>query len=411
MRRFAAALGNAFLLAFALDAGLSVADEITRLACGSEVLAPARNLAALLALGLAPALAACLPFAPGLPLAAFLPALVFLAWSLFGAMPLPLWSSAAHAGLALAALQVGLALLAALVVRRRSRSGVCWLLAGDLAAAPFRPLRAFGLLAAAGLLVPAALGGYLAFSIAAALEHATHGFVRFDRDGIAAMEREYSRGDRRVRLVGLVHVGEGEAYRELVSSFEHGDLILAEGVSDRDGLLREGLPYGNVARPLGLVVQPSFEEALAGAEGVDADAVSGPRVVRADLDLRDLSPETLAFLRAVSGVLASADFATALARARELSKEFDTERSTRILRDLIERRNAHLVGELDKALPEHPSIVVPWGALHLPGIERALVERGFERTGEHGLHLVRYATLARALSEQRWSARSGSGRP
>jgi hypothetical protein len=398
MRRIAAALGNAFLLAFCLDAGLSLTDELVRLASGSAVLAPARNLAALLPLGLAPALAAALLFAPSLPLGAFVPALVFLAWSLLGAMPLPLWSSAQHAGLLLSALQAGIALQAVLSVRRRARADVWWLRAGDLAGAPFRPLRALGLLAAAALLVPAALGAYAGFSLAAGLEHATHGFVRFDLHGLEAMEREYTRGDRRVRLVGLVHVGEDAAYHELVSSFADGDLILAEGVSDRDGLLREGLAYGNVARPLGLVVQPSLEAAVAELEGGNADAARGPRVVRADLDLRDFSGETIAFLRALSYVLASADFATALERAREFSRDFDAQRSTRILRDLLERRNLHLIGVLDAALPEHASIVVPWGALHLPEIERALLERGFQRTGERGLRLVHYATLARALA-------------
>jgi hypothetical protein len=171
-------------------------------------------------------------------------------------------------------------------------------------------------------------------------------------------------------------------------------------VSDRDGLLREGLAYENVARPLGLVVQPSLEEAIAALpdegdeEGGDARR---PQVVRGDLDLRDFSDETLAFLRAVSRVFTSGDLATAVSRARELGERFDTAASARILHDLVERRNEHLIRELEAALPEHSSIVVPWGALHLPAVEQALVAWGFERSAERGHPLVRYATLARAL--------------
>src|SRR5262249_46790640 len=156
----------------------------------------------------------------------------------------------------------------------------------------------------------------------------------------------------------------------------------AEGVSDREGLLREGLDYGSVARPLGLVVQPPFEAALSELEDEQDEAGHGARVVRADLDLRDFSAETLGFLRGMSRILASPDLGTGLARARELAGCCDAAAGARILQDLIEKRNAHLVAELDAALPEHRSIVVPWGALHLPAIERALRERGFEPRGE-----------------------------
>ena len=395
MRRIAALGANLFLIAFAMDASLTLADALTRLVFDSGLLAVVRNLGAIPALVLAPVVAVLLPFLPGLPLRAFLPALVFLAWALGGAMPLPLWPPERHSGLVLAALQATIALLAFVAIRWRS--GTWWVRAPDLASKPFRPLRALAMVVAAALLVPAALATYGALSVAATLERATNGFMRFDLRGVVASEREYARGDRRVRLVGLMHVGEDDAYRDLVASFEGGDVILAEGVSDRDGRLREGLAYERMAQPLGLVVQPSIEEALSDLEDGDASPESGPQIVHADVDMDDLSDETIAFLRALSQVFASADLSTGLARARELVATLDAAAERRVVQDLVERRNAHLIDELDAALREHPSIIVPWGALHLPAIERALLDRGFEKTAEHSRRLVRYATVIGAL--------------
>jgi hypothetical protein len=400
MRRAISLLANAFLAAFALDAALTVADELVRIGLGSEALAGARGAAAGLALALAPPLAACLPFAPALPARAFLPPLVFLAWALLGALPLSLWTSGRALGLGLGTLQVGLAALSLALVRRRSRSGAWGVRAADLAGAPVRPRRALLWLLSAALILPAALGAYAALAIALTLERATAGFVRFDLRGIAASEREYRRGDRRVRLVGLMHVGEDAAYRELVRGFGDDALVLAEGVSDRDGLLREGLSYENVARPLGLVVQPPFEEAIEALADDEAGGGEGrrARVVRGDVDLRDFSEETLAFLREVSFVLSSPDLATGLSRAQELAERFDAAASERVLRDLVELRNAHLIRELEAALAEHATIIVPWGALHLPAVERALVGWGFRLGAERSHRLVRYATLASALA-------------
>jgi hypothetical protein len=164
-----------------------------------------------------------------------------------------------------------------------------------------------------------------------------------------------------------------------------------------------------VARPLGLVVQPSLEQVLSELEGDGATALSRPRVIHTDVDMRDFSPETLDFLRRVSQVFASGDLTTGVSRAHELSKRFDARAGARILRDLLERRNDHLVDQLDAALPQHRSIIVPWGALHLPTIERALVERGFERTSEHSRRFVRYATLLGALTSMRSQGHSLSG--
>ena len=61
--------------------------------------------------------------------------------------------------------------------------------------------------------------------------------------------------------------------------------------------------------------------------------------------------------------------------------------------DLIGRRNTHLIGEMNAALVEFDLVVAPWGALHLPGIERALLESGFSEVARRDRRLLSWTTL------------------
>src|SRR5262249_5354930 len=145
-----------------------------------------------------------------------------------------------------------------------------------------------------------------------------------------------------------------------------------------DGLLADGLPYEAIAGPLGLEVQPGIGKALAEiAAESGGDPTPPPEIVRADLDTSDFSPGTIEFLRASAQLMSSPDLATWLARARELGRRFDGDATEGVLTDILARRNEALLAALDAALAGHDDIVVPWGALHLPEVERALLARGF----------------------------------
>ena len=407
MDRLLAALGNAFLVSFALDAALTLVDELLRAGLGSPLLGPARNAVARLPIALAPALAVLLPLAPGLPARVFLPPLAFLAWVALGALPLSISLAPRQAGLALGVLQVAFA-AGALLALRHHRPERSWLLTRQgLARSRLRPGRALLLLGSAALAIPLALAAYGLLALAFSIELATGGFMRFGLDGISAGERDYARGEQQVRLVGMLHLGEGAAYRELFASFGPDALVLAEGVTDHEHRLAGGLPYQAIAGPLGLEVQPPIDEALAEVAREEGAAPPAPEIVRADVDASEFSPETLEFLRESARLLTSPDLATWLGRAQEIGERFDSAASERVLHDILTLRNAHLVAALDAALAERDRIVVPWGALHLPEIERALLARGFERREERRRPLVRYGTLAGALVKA-WRARAGA---
>jgi hypothetical protein len=65
--------------------------------------------------------------------------------------------------------------------------------------------------------------------------------------------------------------------------------------------------------------------------------------------------------------------------------------------EVLGLRNEHLTRELERALTEYERVVVPWGALHLPAIEQAVLDWGFEETSRELHPLFGWTTIAAAL--------------
>jgi hypothetical protein len=67
-------------------------------------------------------------------------------------------------------------------------------------------------------------------------------------------------------------------------------------------------------------------------------------------------------------------------------------------RDLILMRNEHLLAEIADSLEHYRRVVVPWGALHMPEVERKILAEGFTPSGSFSRRLLRYSTVLAALS-------------
>ena len=63
------------------------------------------------------------------------------------------------------------------------------------------------------------------------------------------------------------------------------------------------------------------------------------------------------------------------------------------LDDILNKRNAHLLTVFDAKAPGHKSIVIPWGALHMPAIRDALLQRGFVVASDEVHTVFHYRTL------------------
>jgi hypothetical protein len=390
-------IANGFVLAYAADASLSGLDEALRATTGSTVFFAPRNALARVVLLAAFAMPVAVTLTPRLPAALLLSLSISALWLNFGAAPLLLLVGPAAIGPTAVVIQLVISALAFAWIRRRN-GGEGWLLREPALRGPGFSLRR-SLAWAAGLLLvgPSAAALYALLSAATWLQFATHGFVAFDASGVVLADRRYTRADREVRLVGMLHVGDEQGYRALVRSFGGADTaVLQEGVTDDEDLLETPLSYGRAPRCWGSTtegLETCFEEEDA------PDDPPEPVFLHADLDLASFAPETIAWLEQAAQAFAADDLLSAL-------RDFGAWSSARanewpiVERDLFTRRNEHLVARLDEALVHYPRVVVPWGAAHLPAIEAVILQRGFVQTEAARHRLFHWRGIAATVVER-----------
>lgn len=385
---------SAFVFSYALDAALSLAAEALRVLTGSMLLAGPQAVIAGLVLLWSLMWLPVLWLTPRLPQRLMLVLVGSTLWLGTGATPVVLFVPIGKLALVLSALQFGIAVSALVWIRSRS-AGTRWLRVDDWFAGPFFSLRHSAVATAVSVFVFAPLlVGYALYTLATWVEVGTSGFVSADLTGVSLDDRRYVRGDREIRLVGMMHIGEGEAYRAIVESFAtEATIVLEEGVSDSKGDLEETLSYERAAQALGLERQASMGSYLADPNG---QLPEWPVLQRADLDMSDFSAVTVEWLAWVGRLWDSN--APMDAFRQILSRGSVNEEELRIVQsDILDLRNEHLLAEIDRVLPEYERVIVPWGALHLPFIEAAILERGFDEASRERRRLMSWATLLAAL--------------
>lgn len=393
----ALAFVNGFLVAFGLDVALTVLDGGMQLSGAAPLGAP-RAFVAGVVYWCAPLLLLVALLSTRLPKQALLPLALGTLWVNLGALP---FDPALHG---LAQQEVGLGLVQGLFalpalhwIRRRS-GGTGWWLSERLLPAPRRRGRwtvALALLAVpVGLALLAAAGGvYIA-------DRATGGFIGLDASGLTLDERHYKRGDSEVLLIGMSHVGRKGVYEALLQQADRTPtIVLEEGVTDEQGLLPREPHLEPLALELGLDLQPRAAEMIgAPADGEDA-AGDALEIEHADVDLSAFRSSTIGFLRLGLRLTAAPGDAEARRALQELVRGPDgRDVYAGLLEDVLEMRNRHLLERIDAALARHPRVVVPWGALHLGGIEAGLLARGFELASSEPRSFLPYRALARALT-------------
>jgi hypothetical protein len=376
-----AAIGNLFLVFFALDGALSLVDELQPLPAITFL----RNGFAYTVLMLLVPVYALVALGPTLPARIFLPLVVTGVWLNFGAAPLVMWTGIDGLGLAASAIQL-LAAIAGLAAVRHHTGGR-WLLPTD-ATAPFSASRFVALVGGAVVVAPLALIVYSGVALGSYAHAATAGFLAFDLEGITLADRTYRHTDRQVRLVGMMHIGEGDRYADLFGSFAvPGTVVLEEGVTDETNLIQRKFSYENVAGKLGLDQQSRI------ADHFEEDA-EWPHLQHADVDMADLSPETHAVLEKVGAIWEADDLLAMVEMFRSI--EVTPEDLELVQRDILDVRNEHLLIEIDGAMADYAHVVVPWGALHMPWIEEQLTLRGFELESEKEHRLLAWRRVAEA---------------
>jgi len=386
MRTFA----NLFLFFFVTDGLLSTLDDLLGLTFNIEVLSPLRNLNALATLALAVPLLFALGFDRRLPKRVFLPLCAFLLWSSAGCWPLLGLLATQHLLLLASLLQLLLGGLTLAYLRRRSGTSV-QLTVEDFHGPAFSLRHTLGYFAALLLALPLLIGYVTLGTLSLQLDTQTAGFMRVSPLGLYMKERTYRHQDKQVRLTGMMHIGEQRYFSSLAQSLgKSRAIVLAEGVSDRQGLLTSGFDYEALGSVLGLTTQKemAFDARKVDLTQLDElewdEAELKPDIAMVDVDLSSFTPLTVEFLNVLGRLISSSGSFTenyALYNAwieEHMSADFyDT-----LMGDILDKRNENLIGHLNRALQRYDSVVIPWGAMHMPALETALLAQGFHQVAE-----------------------------
>ncbi|WP_052643346.1 hypothetical protein [Syntrophotalea carbinolica] len=382
MRRFA----NFYIVLFLIDAGLSLIDELLiNFAAHLPVLSGIRNLIALLVIAFSLSIYVLMGIDRRLPKRILLPLTLYAFWCCLALWPLSSMISHESLGLTAAFGQVFIGGVALILLRGFYGRN---LLPAEFFRRPLFSWRNTLVFSAANLLL---LPLVLVFSLMALagnyLDQQTAGFMRISPIGIYASERSYRHDGKLVRLAAMMHVARKEYYQELVASLPaQGTIVLAEGVSDQDHLLTNRFHYGRLANLAGLSSQETMQldgnpVALDDLEPVDelARDETKPDIVRADMDLNRFDPQTVEFINVVGRtLLGDKPLAQGLAAYRDWVKAHGTaEVYAGLMNDILHKRNAVVINALQRSLQRYDTIIVPWGGMHMPAIEAAVLDRGF----------------------------------
>ncbi len=216
--------------------------------------------------------------------------------------------------------------------------------------------------------------------VSGVLDRSTGGFVQLRPDGLYMQEKVYHLDGKDIRLAGMIHLGHGSYYSDLIASIPaERTLILAEGVSDESGLMRERFSYGNIAGNLGLSSQEQFHFAgrrisLGDLSQPYRERYDGPHILAADIDLQQFDPRSVEVLNALARYFLNADslWQGYLQFNRWAEENITVDTNRVLMNDLIDKRNQAVIKLMPQALERYDVVVIPWGALHMKGIEVAV---------------------------------------
>ena len=349
---------------------------------------------------------AALILVPHLPKLTLLPAVLVMLWQLAGA-PGVAWSLSDPSTLVPLEAASLVAVLFGFVMNRLS-TGSTLIRTADL---PYhdrlvtRTLIAAPIAALMLLIVPVVA---VIVAIPVTIEQQTGGYLKLGREGLEIRQTIMTKGTSQVRLVGMVHIGEPQFYRDLYKSIPPTALVLAEGVSDRAKVMKTSPNYENAARGLGLESQGEFQALLAASNRLDtprdpaapppAIDPTKPFVVFADADISDLSPATRKFIEAAGSIFQSKSLEDALQKYMTVAQSFSQAEVMAAMDELIVGRNKKALAAFDQYGGQYAVVYIPWGAAHMPDFEKQLKARGYVVKSSELRQIARYETILEALS-------------
>lgn len=390
---------NVFWLAFLLDGVISLIDEAVFAGGPASALYGVRVALSVIVVLASLGVALMVAFTPRAPKRVLVPLILFTWWAgLAQGFPLG-FLKIPQFMLGISLCQVALAAL--LFIFFRSHEGRWPFAPADRPAFSWK----YALLSVPSVLV--LFAGFFVLAIftglSGQLEAASGGYVKLRPDGIYLLERRFQSGDREVHLSGMMHIAEEEFYTDLLPAADPAlpSVVLIEGVTDRDNRLGdEGLSYSRLASMLSISSQEDsvfMEKVSAGlrrhreqasreeTEGTEPsrEEAGSMDFVHADVDVNTFHPKTIAFIVMVMSTFQAEDWPSFLKKFSESSGPLNDEAAQKqVIQDILHSRNDRLVSEIETSLKDYRRVIIPWGALHLTGVESWLRTHEFVQSGE-----------------------------
>lgn len=198
------------------------------------------------------------------------------------------------------------------------------------------------------------------------------GFLTLSGDKIVSIEKVYEKDGKIVHLIPMIHVGEENFYKEISAlDISKKTLILLEGVKDKQNLLAS-ISYRKMANATGLSTQEENFRPMAKTKELQKNL----SYLVADVDASEFSPETRTFINQVIKDMNEKSFFALLVSNYDNNGASDS--ISHLSVDLIEKRNQKVLLELMANESKFDEFYIPWGAAHLPEIERELLKTGFK---------------------------------
>jgi hypothetical protein len=203
---------------------------------------------------------------------------------------------------------------------------------------------------------------YLAGSAQLMVAKLSAGFLQIDRKGLHTESRTYELDGRKIHLIPTVHIGSAGFYEKITSNLPVGEtVLLPEGVTDRKGLIKSHLDYGAPADSIGLAAQPYF-----------APKKAGPVHHPCDIDISEMKPETVAVLNCVARAIQAASEGNTVGALAAIGEMGEPDMN-HLVADVLELRNTRVIQGLKQVIGGYEHVAIPWGAAHMPGIEREIL--------------------------------------
>jgi hypothetical protein len=382
---------NIYIILFLIDAGLPlIAELLAATSSPLPLVAGLRYSVAYVVIILSMVIYACLGIDRRLPKRVLLPLTLYVFWNALAMWPLSGIIGRESLGLIAAAGQLLLGGIAMLLLRSPDGKP---LFSGMQFRTPMFSWRNTLSFSAINLLLLPLVLVYSGLAMTSDyLEQQTSGFMRLSPVGIYMSERSYHLDEKVIRLAAMMHIGREDYYEDLSGSMSVEEtIILAEGVTDRDKLLDNRFNYSKLAGVIGLSSQEAmrFDGNLVDlhhleAMGQDAGEQGKVDIAHADIDVNQFDPETIEFLNELGRTLfGDKPLVEGLAEYNAwVSEQMTPEWIAGVMDDILDKRNAVVIDSMMRSLEYYDTIVIPWGAMHMPAIDAAVLELGFEPGAE-----------------------------